>query len=98
MKALVREFARQVVVAVLFAVSVRAGEVIVRHLRSWRGFLAVGNSGDSIGVKPKSTGVDSEDEGTMPDAFQKRKAKKDERGKVDYRVGCPAVALVVILQ
>jgi hypothetical protein len=63
------------------SLEVEAGEVILRHLRSRRGFVAEGNSGDAIGVKPVSTKAESTGEGTTKQAFDKKLIKKNERGR-----------------
>src|SRR5262249_1593142 len=58
-----------------------AGNVIVRYLRSRRGWNFEGDTGDAIQVKPKATGEVQAPAGQTAEAFDKRQAKKAERGK-----------------
>jgi len=64
------------------ALQIEAGEIIVRYLRSRRGFVAVGDQGDAVDIKPKKTEVDAKGEGETAEGFKKRKIKKEQRGKV----------------
>ena len=63
------------------ALEISASNVIVRYLRSRRGFVRDTDSGDAIEVKPATKGVATEAAGETTEAFDKRKAKKAERGK-----------------
>jgi len=63
------------------ALEISASNVIVRYLRSRRGFVRDTDSGDAIEVKPMAKGVLPEASGQTAEAFEKRKAKKAERGK-----------------
>lgn len=60
---------------------VSASNVIVRYLRSRRGFVQDSDSGDSFGVKPVTKGVQAVASGQSTEAFDKRAAKKASRGK-----------------
>jgi hypothetical protein len=60
---------------------ISASNVLVRHLRSRRGFVRDTDSGDAIEVKPESTGETMTPPGQTAEAFEKRKAKKASRGK-----------------
>ena len=53
----------------------------MRHIRSRRGFVTEGASGDAIEVKPASKGERIAANGQTPEALDKRKKKKAERGK-----------------
>jgi hypothetical protein len=61
---------------------ISASNVIVRHLRSRRGWNVEGDTGDAIEVKPVSLGERAAPTGQTQEAFDKRKAKKEERGKI----------------
>jgi pectate lyase len=63
------------------ALEISASNVIVRYLRSRRGFVQDGDSGDAIGAKPSTKGVQEAASGQSSAAFEKRKAKKESRGK-----------------
>jgi pectate lyase len=63
------------------ALEISASNVIVRYLRSRRGFVRDTDTGDAIEVKPATKGVQTEAAGQTSEAFDKRKAKKAERGK-----------------
>ena len=73
---------------------IKAGEVIVRHIRSRRGFIADGDSGDSLTVKPEMKKATGPKAGTDPEQQKKIEEKKKERGK---DVKMPAVNLENIL-
>lgn len=60
---------------------VSASNVIVRHLRSRRGFVADKDTGDAVGVKPQATDEDREPGGTDPALFEKIKQKKKDRNR-----------------
>ena len=60
---------------------VSAPNVIVRFLRSRRGFVADGDSGDALGAKPAAKGEKTAAKGTSDEAFEKVREKKLERGK-----------------
>ena len=60
---------------------VSASNVIIRYLRSRRGFVQDSDSGDSIGVKPVTKGAKEVASGQSTEAFDKRAAKKASRGK-----------------
>ena len=60
---------------------VRASEVVVRHLRSRRGFVRVGDMGDAFTVKPDKTDALSKGDGEDAKRFEARKKKKESRGK-----------------
>jgi pectate lyase len=61
--------------------TISAGNVIVRHIRSRRGWNFEGDTGDAIEVKPLTTGEAGQAAGQTELAFDKRAAKKAERGK-----------------
>lgn len=64
--------------------TISADNVIIRHLRSRRGFIVEGDSGDGITVKPPAIGSAStaaEAPGRNPAKFEKALKKKQERGK-----------------
>jgi hypothetical protein len=63
------------------ALEIGAGNIIVRYLRSRRGWIREGDSGDAIEAKGKSVGELAAAGGQTPEAFDKRKKKKEERGK-----------------
>jgi hypothetical protein len=60
---------------------IEAGNVIVRYLRSRRGWNREGDMGDAIEAKGVSTGEATSVGGESKEAFDKRKAKKEARGK-----------------
>ncbi|WP_395751910.1 hypothetical protein [Prosthecobacter sp.] len=61
---------------------IHASNVIVRYLRSRRGWNFEGDTGDSIEFKAPSTGEAQAAPGQSDEAFKKRKEKKEERGKI----------------
>lgn len=63
------------------ALVVSANNVIVRHIRSRRGFVRDTDSGDAIEFKPVSVAVQQKPAGESQAEFDKRKQKKAERGK-----------------
>ncbi len=73
---------------------IRASDVIVRHLRVRRGFVAEGDSGDSVMVKPHVKPAAGDKPGLDPQAQKKLEEKKKERGKV---VQQPAAEMAKIL-
>lgn len=60
---------------------ISAGNVIVRYLRSRRGWNREGDTGDGIEAKGETTGEAKTDGGQTSEAFDKRKRKKESRGK-----------------
>lgn len=64
------------------SLDISASNVIVRHLRSRRGFVVDQDTGDAIEVKPPSIGETTRPNGQTEAALDKRKAKKAERGKI----------------
>jgi len=60
---------------------ISASNVMVRYLRSRRGFVHDQDTGDAIEVKPVTKGVALVASGQTTEAFEKRKAKKESRGK-----------------
>ncbi len=60
---------------------VSANNIVVRHLRSRRGFVRDTDSGDAIEVKGEATGTQTSAGGQTVEAFDKRAAKKAARGK-----------------
>lgn len=76
------------------ALKVSASDVIVRHLRSRRGFVRVGDSGDAFDVKPESPGEAQEAIGRSQESFDKVKVKKTERGKLLLQPGQAADILL----
>lgn len=66
---------------------VGADDIIVQHIRSRRGWLREGDSGDAIEVKPVSSGEESTAIGRSPEALAKIAAKKAERGKYVHAPG-----------
>lgn len=63
------------------SLDISASNVIVRHLRSRRGWISLGDSGDAIEVKPVSIGEARAPSGLSQAEFDKTRAKKAERGK-----------------
>ncbi|MDR3404186.1 MAG: hypothetical protein P4L99_16935 [Chthoniobacter sp.] len=63
------------------ALEISASNVIVRYLRSRRGFVRDTDTGDAIEVKPVTKGAQPVASGESTEAFDKRKAKKESRGK-----------------
>jgi hypothetical protein len=63
------------------ALQVEADNVIVRYLRSRRGWLREGDMGDCIDVKPATSGEKTSATGQTSEAFEKRRIKKESRGK-----------------
>src|SRR6185369_1764083 len=63
------------------SLDISASNVIVRHIRSRRGWIAERNSGDAIEVKPPSIGVKTEPKGISQEECDRIKDKKLERGK-----------------
>lgn len=66
------------------SLDVQASDVIVRHLRSRRGFVRNGDTGDAITAKPPKTGKAAELAGQSKENFEKRVKKKEGRGKAVY--------------
>jgi len=60
---------------------ISASNVVVRHIRSRRGWNAEGDSGDAIEVKPLAIGVQKDAAGRTEAEFRKIQKKKEERGK-----------------
>jgi hypothetical protein len=69
------------------SLDVQASDVIVRHLRSRRGFVRNGDTGDAITAKPSKTGKAAEIAGQSKENFEKRVKKKEGRGKAVYTHG-----------
>jgi pectate lyase len=63
------------------ALTVSSSNVVIRYLRSRRGFVRDTDSGDSFDVKPETKGEATAPVGQTSEAFQKRAAKKASRGK-----------------
>lgn len=61
--------------------TISADNVIVRHIRSRRGWNSEGDTGDAIEVKPLTTGEKTTGNGQTQEALDKRAAKKAARGK-----------------
>jgi hypothetical protein len=66
------------------ALMIETSNVIVRHLRSRRGFIRESDTGDSIEVKPVSIGEKTVAEGQTQEQFDKIARKKKERGKMAH--------------
>jgi len=64
------------------SMDIKAGEVVVRYLRSRRGFIRESDTGDAFTVKPEKTEVNKAGEGMSPEHFEKVREKKAQRGKV----------------
>ncbi|MCX7825516.1 MAG: hypothetical protein N2689_08145 [Verrucomicrobiae bacterium] len=63
---------------------IEAGQVIVRHIRSRRGFVTIGDSGDAIGAKPAENASGNGTKkraGINQETLERIKEKKAERGK-----------------
>lgn len=60
---------------------IHADNVIVRHLRSRRGWNFEGDTGDAIEFKARTLGEAAAPGGQSKEAFEKRIEKKEERGK-----------------
>ncbi len=63
------------------ALQISAPNVIVRHVRSRRGYISEGEMGDAIAVKPKARGEATSATGQSPEEFEKIRIKKIERGR-----------------
>ncbi len=63
------------------ALTISASNVIVRYLRSRRGFIREGDAGDCIDVKPVATGTPATAQGRTQEKFDKIAEKKRLRGK-----------------
>lgn len=63
------------------ALDIRSGNVIVRHLRSRRGYIVEGDMGDALTVKPVAIGEKKDAGGRTPEEFEKIRIKKIERGR-----------------
>lgn len=63
------------------ALNIKASNVILRHLRSRRGFVAEGDMGDSLAVKPAAAGEQTTATGRTAEEFEKIRIKKIERGR-----------------
>lgn len=66
---------------------IHASNVILRHLRSRRGWNFEGDTGDAIEFKAPSLGAAEKAAGQTDEAFQKRIEKKEGRGKVVHEFG-----------
>ena len=64
------------------ALVINSNNVIVRHLRSRRGWNFERDTGDAIEFKAPTLGEAARALGQTDEAFKKRKEKKEERGKV----------------
>ncbi len=65
--------------------NVRTSDVVIRYLRSRRGFVKEGDSGDSFTAKPvKGALATKPANGESQESFDKRKKKKADRGKAIY--------------
>ncbi|WP_449072008.1 hypothetical protein [Prosthecobacter sp.] len=69
------------------ALQIHASNVIVRHLRSRRGWNFEGDTGDAIEFKAPTLGEASTPGGQTDEAFKKRIEKKEGRGKVVHEFG-----------
>jgi len=63
------------------ALRISADNIIVRHLRSRRGWNSEGDTGDAIELKPTAIGVQTTAVGRTEEDFAKIKIKKEQRGK-----------------
>ncbi len=63
------------------SITISAGNVMMRHIRSRRGFVRDTDLGDAIEFKPVSVGVKDAPVGQSQADFDKIKKKKAERGK-----------------
>lgn len=63
------------------ALAITAPNVIVRHLRIRRGFVADGDTGDALMVKPAAKGEKTDAGGRTAEEFEKIRLKKLERGR-----------------
>lgn len=68
-------------------VEISASNVIVRYLRSRRGFIAESDAGDAFEVKPAAQGEAVTNIGRSAEALQKTIIKKAERGKITKQPG-----------
>jgi hypothetical protein len=66
---------------------INANNVIVRHLRSRRGWNFERDTGDAIEFKAPSLGEAQVPAGQTDEAFKKRQEKKEERGKTVHEFG-----------
>lgn len=73
---------------------ISAANVIVRHLRSRRGWNREGDTGDAIEVKPLSIGEKTNAAGQTAEAYDKRKIKKESRGKFLHEFA-PLTSIVI---
>lgn len=63
------------------ALEVSASNVIVRYIRSRRGVVMPGDTGDAMGAKPEAKGERTAPAGQSQEAFDKIADKKKERGR-----------------
>ncbi|HUR57109.1 MAG TPA: hypothetical protein VM029_05340 [Opitutaceae bacterium] len=63
------------------ALQIQSPNIIVRHLRSRRGFISDGEMGDAIAVKPRPTGDLKELGGRTAEVLEAIRIKKLERGR-----------------
>lgn len=63
------------------SLTISASNVIVRHVRSRRGWIRTGDMGDAIEIKPVAIGVQTDPAGRSAVDFEKIQRKKEERGK-----------------
>lgn len=63
------------------SLEISAPNVIVRHLRSRRGFVRESDSGDAITIKPRPIGEKQAATGRSVEAFEEIRIKKIERGR-----------------
>jgi len=66
------------------SLDVQTSDVIIRHLRSRRGFVRNGDTGDAITAKPPKTGKATAPAGQTKENFEKRVKKMEGRGKSVY--------------
>ncbi|MEO6742557.1 MAG: hypothetical protein ABIP20_20120 [Chthoniobacteraceae bacterium] len=62
-------------------IQIAANNIILRHIRSRRGFVTEGTQGDAIEVKPTKSDERAAPRGQSRAAFDKKAKKKAERGK-----------------
>ena len=67
------------------ALEVAANNIIIRYLRSRRGWNREGDMGDCINVKPNSIGEKTTASGQSSEVFEARRIKKESRGKYVHK-------------
>lgn len=76
------------------ALSIAAENIILRYLRVRRGYIAEGDMGDAIEIKPPATGKKAKASGESQDVFEKIRDKKIKRGK-ELKTFAPLAGIII---